>query len=112
MHLMVAMKNGTYRGHLDVSPMESLHKPSVDVLFASAAKSAGRVLGVVLTGMGDDGLEGARAIRASGGRVIAEAASSCVVYGMPRAVAEAGLASEVVPLEHMATAIAAAVMRG
>jgi two-component system chemotaxis response regulator CheB len=112
MHLTLAMGGGVWQAHLDVTPMNSLHKPSVDVLFASAAKARGRVLGVVLTGMGDDGLEGARAIRASGGHVIAEAASSCVVYGMPRAVVENGLANEIVPLERMAAAIAAAVTRG
>jgi two-component system chemotaxis response regulator CheB len=111
MHLRVVARNGVCRAHLDVAPIDSLHKPSVDVLFASAASSGSRVLGVVLTGMGEDGLVGARAIRASGGHVIAEAASSCVVYGMPRAVAENGLADEVVPLERMAASIAAAVMR-
>ena len=112
MHLTVGRRTGTCLAHLTLAPMDTLHKPSVDVLFASAAKSGGRVLGVVLTGMGDDGLLGARAIRENGGYVIAEAASSCVVYGMPRAVAESGLANEVVPLERMAAAIAAAVVRG
>jgi two-component system chemotaxis response regulator CheB len=112
MHMKLASRNGVCRAHLDVSPIDALHKPSVDVLFTSAASSGGRVLGVVLTGMGDDGLLGARAIRASGGHVIAEAASSCVVYGMPRAVAESGLANEVVPLERMASTISAALMRG
>ncbi len=111
MHLTVARRNGVCVTHLGVMPMDTLHKPSVDVLFASAATDAGRVLGVVLTGMGDDGLAGSRLIRERGGYVIAEAASSCVVYGMPRAVAEAGLANEVVPLERMASAIAAAATR-
>jgi two-component system chemotaxis response regulator CheB len=109
MHLTLEIREGSCRTHLDVSPLDTLHKPSVDVLFTSAAKVGRRVLGVVLTGMGDDGLAGARAIRASGGHVIAEAASSCVVYGMPRAVAENGLANQIVPLERMAAAIAAAV---
>ena len=58
-------------------------------------------MGVVLTGMGDDGLAGARAIRAAGGSVLTEAESSCVVYGMPRAVVEAGQSSGSAPLEHM-----------
>ncbi|WP_437768516.1 chemotaxis-specific protein-glutamate methyltransferase CheB [Sorangium sp. So ce281] len=80
--------------------------PSVDLLFASAAAEFGPgVLGVVLTGMGDDGLEGSRAIRAAGGRVLAEAESSCVVYGMPRRVLEAGLAAASVPLDQMPAAI-------
>jgi two-component system, chemotaxis family, protein-glutamate methylesterase/glutaminase len=58
-----------------------------------------RAIGVVLTGMGEDGLIGAREINARGGRLMAEAESSCVVYGMPRAVAEAGLAAGQVPLD-------------
>ncbi|WP_437299700.1 chemotaxis-specific protein-glutamate methyltransferase CheB [Sorangium sp. So ce426] len=84
----------------------SVYCPSVDLLFASAAAEFGPgVLGVVLTGMGDDGLEGSRAIRAAGGRVLAEAESSCVVYGMPRRVLEAGLAAAAVPLDQMPAAI-------
>ena len=75
-------------------PTGSLHCPSVDVLFTSAAAEVGAgVLGVVLTGMGSDGLLGARAIHAAGGKIFTEAARSCVVYGMPRVVAEAGLSA-------------------
>jgi two-component system chemotaxis response regulator CheB len=62
-------------------------------------------MGVVLTGMGDDGLEGARAIRSAGGRVLTEAASSCVVYGMPRSVSEAQLSMGAFPIDEMAGAI-------
>ncbi|CAN5924910.1 hypothetical protein BH11MYX4_BH11MYX4_49130 [soil metagenome] len=65
------------------------------------------VLGVVLTGMGSDGLEGARALRAAGARVIVEHESSCVVYGMPRAVADQGLADARVPLPEIASAVIA-----
>ena len=61
---------------------------------------------VVLTGMGRDGLEGAKAVRAAGGRILVEAESTCTVYGMPRAVAEAGLADEILPLDELAGAIA------
>jgi two-component system chemotaxis response regulator CheB len=56
--------------------------------------------------MGKDGLDGARAVKAAGGRVLCEAESTCVVYGMPRAVAEAGLADEVLPLDELPAAIA------
>jgi two-component system chemotaxis response regulator CheB len=92
---------------LDAEPSLAVHRPSVDVLFQSAAQSLGkRVLGVVLTGMGDDGLLGARAVVAAGGQVLTEAESSCVVYGMPRVVKEAGLATAEVPLERMAAEIA------
>jgi len=89
-------------------PASQLHRPSVDELFASAAAALGRgVLGVVLTGMGSDGLEGAKAIRAAGGRLLVESATTCVVYGMPRAVMEAGLAEAEATIEAMPGAIAA-----
>jgi two-component system chemotaxis response regulator CheB len=92
--------------HLERSRDLDVHHPSVDVLFESAAHAVGAgVLGVVLTGMGQDGLAGARVIHRSGGRLLVEAESSCVVYGMPRAVAEADLDAESVPLELMARAI-------
>lgn len=81
---------------------DRLYHPSVDLLFESAARAAGaRCLGVVLTGMGDDGLAGARAIRAAGGRVLVESSVSAVVDGMPRCVREAGLASGIASLEDM-----------
>lgn len=105
-HLRVASRAGKCVVRLGGGPADSLHRPSADVLFASAAEAFGaRVLGVVLTGMGNDGLEGARAIRAAGGHVIVEDASTCVVNGMPRAVSDAGLANAVVPLHAMAAAI-------
>jgi two-component system chemotaxis response regulator CheB len=91
---------------LDVHPMDALHRPSVDALFTSAAATFGATtLGVVLTGMGSDGADGARAIRAAGGRVLVEDASTCVVYGMPRAVAEQGLADAELALPDVAAGI-------
>lgn len=90
---------------VDLEPRATndLYRPSVDVLFETAARELGSdVIGVVLTGMGNDGLAGSRAIQAAGGRLIAEAESSCVVYGMPRAIAEAKLGAVVVPLELIA----------
>jgi two-component system chemotaxis response regulator CheB len=79
------------------------HAPSVDRLFESAAAIYGdRTLGVVLTGMGDDGLKGARAIHRAGGTVLTESELSCVVYGMPRSVKEAGYSSGEASLELMA----------
>lgn len=82
------------------------YHPSVDALFESAARACGpAVLGVVLTGMGDDGLSGARAIRAAGGKVVVESASSSIVDGMPRSVREAGLADADVPLDEISAEI-------
>jgi two-component system, chemotaxis family, protein-glutamate methylesterase/glutaminase len=90
----------------DEAPMGGL-RPRADLTIADAAKLYGpSLLLVVLTGMGKDGLDGARAVKAAGGRILCEAESTCVVYGMPRAVAEAGLADEVLPLHQLAAAIA------
>jgi two-component system, chemotaxis family, protein-glutamate methylesterase/glutaminase len=94
------------RVQLDLRPIDTPHRPSVDVLFRSAAHIFGqRVLGIVMTGMGDDGLLGSAHIKAAGGRIISEAEESCVVYGMPRSVAEAALSDQVVPLPGLAAAI-------
>ena len=91
---------------LDVRPLDTPHRPSVDVLFQSAADVYGdRVLGVVMTGMGADGRDGAAWIKARGGAVLTEAEETCVVYGMPRSVVEAGLSDEAVPLDRMTAAI-------
>lgn len=96
----------TYRIQLSEDPPRHGVRPSVDVLFDSLAKAfRERAVGVVLTGMGRDGLEGARSIKAAGGVMLAEAESTCTVYGMPRALAEAGLADRVVPIDEMAAAI-------
>lgn len=88
------------RLRLNQNAPENFCRPSVDVLFRSAAETCnGRVLGVVLTGMGSDGLHGARAIRIAGGAVLAQDAATSVVWGMPGAVANAGLANRVLALE-------------
>jgi two-component system chemotaxis response regulator CheB len=90
----------------DEAPVGGL-RPRADLTIADVAAAWGeRTLLVVLTGMGRDGAQGARAVRAAGGRVICEAAESCTVYGMPRAVIEDGLADLVLPLGELAQAIA------
>lgn len=105
-HLKLRKVNDVLSVRLDVEPIESLHRPSVDSLFESAAQELGAAtLGVVLTGMGSDGVVGSRAIRGRGGRVLVEDASTCVVHGMPRAVAEEGLANAQLPLHEIAAAI-------
>ncbi len=99
--------DGIVRTWLDVSPLDTPHRPSVDVLFRSASDVyRDRVLAVVLTGMGDDGRAGAAWIKACNGTVITEAEETCIVYGMPRAVVEAGLSDASVPLGEVAHAIA------
>jgi len=106
MHLHIERDGAALRARLAALPVQTFI-PSVDELFRTGAAAVGSgALGVVLTGMGDDGLIGARAIGAAGGRLITEAASSCVVYGMPRCVYEAGLGAEAVPLDQIAREIA------
>lgn len=101
-HLKFQRRNQQVVCHLDDEPAEALHRPSADVLFTSAAQVFGsHVLAVVLTGMGQDGLRGAAEIKARGGRVIAESSATAVVFGMPRAVQEAGLADIVSPLDKI-----------
>lgn len=91
-------------------PSETLHRPSVDVMMTSASEHfEGRVLGLIMTGMGKDGLEGASAIKKRGGRVMAQDEDSSVVYGMPRAVAEAGVTDCVLPMEKLGPALSKAV---
>jgi two-component system chemotaxis response regulator CheB len=100
------MPDNRVAAQLSLHPIEKIHRPSVDVLFQSAADTYhNRILGVVMTGMGDDGKQGAAWIKAQGGTVLTEAEESCVIYGMPRAVAEAGLSDAAIPLPKMAEAI-------
>ncbi len=92
---------------IDASPGDHPYHPSIDVLFASAAEVFGRaVLAVVLTGMGTDGLKGARSVRSAGGIVLTQSQASCAIYGMPRSVDEAHLSCGSVPLPWMAREIA------
>jgi two-component system chemotaxis response regulator CheB len=92
--------------HLNDGPTECGVRPAINVTLESAATAFGRnVLSVVLTGMGNDGTRGAGLVRAGGGDVIAEAESTCVIYGMPRSIAEAGLASEVLPIDQIGDAV-------
>jgi two-component system chemotaxis response regulator CheB len=109
-HLKVKRKTGMLRVWLDDEPRSTLHKPSIDVMMASVAKvCARRSVGVILTGMGADGVEGMRAIREAGGKTFAESAETCVIYGMPKAAVEAGVVDRSVPLTKMADEIAATV---
>jgi two-component system, chemotaxis family, protein-glutamate methylesterase/glutaminase len=102
LHLRVNGRAGRLYAALSRDPVGSLHHPSVDVLFESAAEQVGNgAIALVMTGMGDDGLAGATAIQRAGGRVLAESAASCIVYGMPRSVIEAGVATRQARLEQL-----------
>ena len=105
-HLEVAARGTDLWARLTQDEPENSCRPAVDVLFRTAADTCrGDVLAVVLTGMGRDGLVGSKAIVAAGGRVLSQDAASCVVYGMPRAVEEAGIVHAVVNLDGMAGTI-------
>src|SRR5262249_22466659 len=83
-------------------PAETLHKPSVDVTMFSAAEAFGpRTLGIIMTGMGSDGLQGMTAIRNAGGTTIGQDEITCAVYGMPRCCAESGILDKVVSLSQL-----------
>ena len=98
--------SGQTQIRLSSTPTDKPHRPSVDVLFRSAAETyKARTLAIVMTGMGDDGKEGAAWVKVQGGKVITEAEESCVIYGMPRCVVEAGLSDISVPLTSMAETI-------
>jgi two-component system chemotaxis response regulator CheB len=109
-HMKVRRRGSSVKIWLDDEPRSALHRPSVDVLMTTVAKTYGaRSLGVILTGMGSDGVEGLRAIRDVGGKTLAESEESCVIYGMPKAAVEAGVIERSVPLARMADEILAAV---
>ena len=102
-HLRVSQNSGQYFAALSASPRTATHRPSVDVLFSSAAKAAGRhTIAVLLTGMGTDGAEGMAKLHAAGAHTIAQSAKSCVVYGMPRAAVELDAVRETLPLDRIA----------
>ena len=112
-HMVVSRSQHEVAIGLDDGPPENSCKPAVDVLFRSAVATWGPgVLGVVLTGMGQDGLVGARSIIAAGGSVIAQDEPTSVVWGMPGAVAKAGLASDIVALKDVAGTIVRRVRHG
>lgn len=98
--------NGKVFGHLSLRPVDTQHRPAVDVLFQSAAETFGsRTLGVVMTGMGADGRNGAAWIKAQNGTIYAESEETCVVYGMPGVVVEAGLSDKIIRLDRMGQAL-------
>jgi two-component system chemotaxis response regulator CheB len=83
-------------------------RPAVDVTMEAAARVYGsRCLGVILTGMGNDGTLGAAMVRAAGGRIIVEDESTCVVYGMPKSVVDSGFADKIAPLHQIAQEVVA-----
>ncbi len=112
-HLIVRKDGRKVRLALHQGPLVNGCRPAVDVLFHSAAEVFGSgVLAVVMTGMGQDGLRGCGKVRAAGGQVIVQDEASSVIWSMPGAVVKAGLADQVLPLEHLGHEILRRVQRG
>ena len=105
-HLLVKKSGAYYFTELSQSEPVNRHRPSVDVLFNSAAQVLGpNAVAVIMTGMGKDGAQGMLAMRKAGARTIAQNEATCVVYGMPKAAVEIGAAMEVVPLPEIAARV-------
>jgi two-component system chemotaxis response regulator CheB len=105
-HLRLEGRDGRYRVKLDQSPLLHFTRPSVDVLFASAAECAGPyAVAALLTGMGRDGAQGMKLLKAAGARTLAQNEETCVVYGMPKAAVELGVVDRQVSLEILPQAI-------
>ena len=105
-HMLLKRSGAQY--HVDVvdGPLVNRHRPSVDVLFRSVAKYAGRnALGIIMTGMGDDGARGLKEMHDSGAKTIGQDEASCVVYGMPKEAVKLGGVGRVLPLRDIAGAI-------
>jgi two-component system chemotaxis response regulator CheB len=107
-HMLLKRNGAQYHVEVIDGPLVNRHRPSVDVLFRSVAKYAGKnALGMLLTGMGDDGAAGLLEMRHAGAHTIAQDEATCVVYGMPKEAVKCGAAAEILPLGAMAAAIAA-----
>jgi two-component system chemotaxis response regulator CheB len=105
-HVVLARPDRGYVVQVRPGPLVSRHRPSVDVLFRSVARAAGAdAVGVVLTGMGDDGADGLLAMKRAGAATIAQDEATSVVFGMPREAVVRGAADEVLPVEAIARAI-------
>ena len=112
-HLKVASGGDRVHVHLDQSPPQNSCRPAVDALFASVGEVyGGAAVAVILTGMGQDGLRGTEILRAQGASVVAQDEASSVVWGMPGAVVNAGLADRVVPLDQVVPEILRMAGRG
>lgn len=105
-HLLIDQKVSRIDLLVSDEPRDALYKPSANVLISSVARGVGkRGVGVILTGMGSDGLEGIRDLKQKSGYILAQDDASCVVYGMPKAIVDAGLADEVLDIDDMSQAI-------
>jgi len=106
LHIMVRRNGAQYVVEVTDGPLVSRHRPSVDILFRSVAQSAGlNAVGVIMTGMGNDGAEGLLEMKRAGAYTLAQDEASCVVFGMPKEAIERGAVDRVVNISGIATAI-------
>jgi two-component system chemotaxis response regulator CheB len=111
-HMLLKRNGAQYHVEIVDGPPVSRPRPSVDVLFRSAAKFAGRnAVGIIMTGMGDDGARGLKEMREAGARTIAQDEDTCVVYGMPKEAVKLGAVETILPLQALAGAIAGGAAR-
>jgi two-component system, chemotaxis family, protein-glutamate methylesterase/glutaminase len=102
-HMLLQRSGARYFVSIKEGPLVSRHRPSVDVLFRSAAKTAGsNAVGVILTGMGDDGAQGMQEMKEAGATTLAQDEASCVVFGMPKEAIARGCVDRILPLEQIA----------
>ncbi len=107
-HLSLGRSGANYVAHLDQEPPVNRHRPSIDVLFDSAAKHAGKnAIGIILTGMGKDGAEGLLRMKRAGAHTLAQDEASCVVFGMPREAIALGAVDDVSPLSEVSRRVLA-----
>jgi len=107
-HTMINRNGAQYMVRVVDGPLVARHRPSVDVLFRSVAQAAGaNAVGVIMTGMGDDGADGLLEMKKSGASTIAQDEATCVVFGMPKVAIERGAVDEVLPLQRITHAILA-----
>jgi two-component system chemotaxis response regulator CheB len=105
-HMLVQRSGAYYQANVIDGPVVNRHRPSVDVLFRSVAQQAGRnCMGVIMTGMGDDGARGMKELHDLGARTIAQDEATCVVYGMPKEAVKLGAVDHIVPLNEIAREI-------
>jgi two-component system chemotaxis response regulator CheB len=108
-HMLLVRSGAQYHVEVKDGPPVNRHRPSVDVLFRSVAKCAGRnALGVIMTGMGDDGARGLKEMRDAGAHTIAQDEATCVVFGMPKEAIRLEAAARIEPLDNIARLILAA----
>jgi two-component system chemotaxis response regulator CheB len=112
LHMMIERSGARYFVSVKEGPLVSRHRPSVDVLFRSAARAVGaNAVGVIMTGMGDDGARGLAEMKAAGAFTLAQDEATSIVFGMPKEAIARGCVDRIVPLQHLAQEIRRAAAR-